>query len=1091
MSTTFPTTIQDLDATRGSTGQPLNNPNHITHHTNEDDTIEALQNKVGVNGSAVATSIDYILKDITGGHNHDGVNSRKISVLNLSGNAAKGDLIVGLGANSLGILSAGVNGYLLTADSGYPGGMRWGPAGSGTVTSVAIAGADVISASGSPITGAGTITLSIHVADATHNGYLSAVDWFTFNSKQAALGFTPENVANKATNFSTLNNTKYPSTLAVANYFAASFIPAGSNTQVQFNDAGVFGGSSLFTFDKLSGVVTAETFRVNQYSANLGAVLFLTNNGLGEIFADVNRLFYDVSSNFLGINLASPAYTLHVGGDAALNGSLFLYSTLNPASYGNFDFDDSTGRSHFRFFDNAYSGALNFNLRNLNAERSVDWQDKDGVVAFLADNVSEFINDANYITLAGVYLGLSATAPITYNGAGTFGFTYVSTDVYSQYAYLAGRSGNQTLIGGTSVIGILKLQGTSGNGTLTAAAVQVLVGNNGATVAATFLNNGHAGFGTTAPNAAQVEILSTSATLPAQVVRGHASGSVNIAEWYRANTAQLVMYVNQYGTLTVYQPANANGVADFQGDGNLGFLVQVRNVNAGANAAMNLVVSTAGGGQAVITIQSGGVNYVQGANVKAKSNGSIFMHAGDDIGNINTNWTYHSQGGGNAYESSAYTRFNNSLGTGHFMSADALGVFGNLAVFNPNAFGGGLGTEMLSEPSLPAGMTKWSATGDCSVVAGGGLLFTYSAGTGTWTQTAANFAVAVQPDTYYGLTITFANVTGACYIQIGDPNGTFSIPVSIQHPQTVAAKFGGTAYGAVDAGTYTYWVKTSPTAASLSGVGFVIKAYGAAAGATFKITAISFKPALGGDIQFGGIIKAFGGTTGIAVDSTGRVKLNAAVNDTITAWLLLPAGSTAANKAPVKFQSGTLMTTAEAGAWEFNGNFYLTKSNAVRVGIPGGGRFDHFANVGNSGTSETDLYSDTLDANFFDVNGASCAASYGGVFVSSATATRQIKIYFAGTVIFDTGALTLSLSSAWTVYVELIRVSSTVVRYMVSLTTQGASAAAYTSVGELTGLTLTGTNILKITGQAAGVGAATNDIVAQMGKVRYEAPGPT
>jgi hypothetical protein len=147
--------------------------------------------------------------------------------------------------------------------------------------------------------------------------------------------------------------------------------------------------------------------------------------------------------------------------------------------------------------------------------------------------------------------------------------------------------------------------------------------------------------------------------------------------------------------------------------------------------------------------------------------------------------------------------------------------------------------------------------------------------------------------------------------------------------------------------------------------------------------------------------------------------------------------------------------------------------------------FDHYANAGNTTTSETDLYSDTLAAGQFAANGDKVQADYCGVFVSSATATRQIKLKFAGTTIFDTGTLTLSLSSAWDMYVTLIRVSSTVVRYGVSLTTEGAALAAYTATGELTGLTLSGTNILKITGQAAGVGAATNDIVAQLGTVLF------
>ncbi len=147
--------------------------------------------------------------------------------------------------------------------------------------------------------------------------------------------------------------------------------------------------------------------------------------------------------------------------------------------------------------------------------------------------------------------------------------------------------------------------------------------------------------------------------------------------------------------------------------------------------------------------------------------------------------------------------------------------------------------------------------------------------------------------------------------------------------------------------------------------------------------------------------------------------------------------------------------------------------------------FDHFTDAGNGTTVETDLYSDTLAAGRLAANGEKIEAQYAGVFVSSATATRQVRIYFGGTVVFDSGALTLSLSSAWDVYVEVIRVSSSVVRVSVSLTTQGAALAAYTSYTEVTGLTLANTQVLKITGQAAGVGAATNDIVAKLGNVKF------
>jgi hypothetical protein len=60
--------------------------------------------------------------------------------------------------------------------------------------------------------------LNIPTATSSINGLLSSTDWTTFNSKQSALGFTPENVANKATSFAILNNTLYPTTQAVATY---------------------------------------------------------------------------------------------------------------------------------------------------------------------------------------------------------------------------------------------------------------------------------------------------------------------------------------------------------------------------------------------------------------------------------------------------------------------------------------------------------------------------------------------------------------------------------------------------------------------------------------------------------------------------------------------------------------------------------------------------------------------------------------------------------------------------------------------------------------------------------------------------------
>jgi hypothetical protein len=57
MATNFPTNLDALTNPTGSSS--LTSPDHASQHTDANDAIEALQAKVGVNGSAVTTSLDY------------------------------------------------------------------------------------------------------------------------------------------------------------------------------------------------------------------------------------------------------------------------------------------------------------------------------------------------------------------------------------------------------------------------------------------------------------------------------------------------------------------------------------------------------------------------------------------------------------------------------------------------------------------------------------------------------------------------------------------------------------------------------------------------------------------------------------------------------------------------------------------------------------------------------------------------------------------------------------------------------------------------------------------------------------------------
>lgn len=63
-ATSFPSSLDTL--TNPASTDKTNSPSHSTQHTNANDALEALEAKIGVNGSAVTTSHDYKLSGVTG-----------------------------------------------------------------------------------------------------------------------------------------------------------------------------------------------------------------------------------------------------------------------------------------------------------------------------------------------------------------------------------------------------------------------------------------------------------------------------------------------------------------------------------------------------------------------------------------------------------------------------------------------------------------------------------------------------------------------------------------------------------------------------------------------------------------------------------------------------------------------------------------------------------------------------------------------------------------------------------------------------------------------------------------------------------------
>jgi hypothetical protein len=142
------------------------------------------------------------------------------------------------------------------------------------------------------------------------------------------------------------------------------------------------------------------------------------------------------------------------------------------------------------------------------------------------------------------------------------------------------------------------------------------------------------------------------------------------------------------------------------------------------------------------------------------------------------------------------------------------------------------------------------------------------------------------------------------------------------------------------------------------------------------------------------------------------------------------------------------------------------------------------ADANNTGTGETDLYSHTLSANKLTLNGKAVKFRITGTN-NDATATEQIKGYFAGTNIFDSGALTISAAGDWIIDMEVQRTTSTTAAATVTFNAANTTVTIPVKYTALTGLDWTTTNIFKVTGTAAGGTGGSNDITAHVGKVVF------
>lgn len=315
------------------------------------------------------------------------------------------------------------------------------------------------------------------------NKPISTATQLALDAKQASLGFTPENVANKSTSGALgTSNTLYPTQYAVKTY--ADNLLGDSNALVY---KGVLDCSTNPNYPAASSghlyivSVAGKVGGASGTSVDVGDMLLCnTDSTASGTQAAVGQYWNIVEKNIVGA-VTGP-------GSAVSNNVAF--------------FDGVTGKVI-----------------------------KDSGLTLSGSNTGDNATNTQYS-------GLDA-AKVNRAGDTMTGNLNLSTN---------------KLIGGTGVTDILKLQGTTGNGTSTSPAIQLLTGNNGGTTALTVLNNGNVGIGTTTPGA-KLQVDTGAATTVGQIIKAVSGQSANLQEWYDS-TSILQLCVTPYGGLALSNGAS-------------------------------------------------------------------------------------------------------------------------------------------------------------------------------------------------------------------------------------------------------------------------------------------------------------------------------------------------------------------------------------------------------------------------------------------------------------------------------------------------------------------------------------------------------
>lgn len=306
----------------------------------------------------------------------------------------------------------------------------------GNLTDVGTDGIVITGGTGS-VVGSGT-SIAQHVADTTHNGYLSSTDWNTFNSKQPA-----GNYITALTGDGTATGPgSVPFTLATVNSNVGSFSPAA----ITVNGKGLVTAASNVTTGNLTDVGTDGITVAGGTGAVLGS-----GTSLSQHVADTTHNGYLSSTDWNTFNIVSngPGDTLYVDqnhpGTYTADGSV-LRPFLTITAAINKIISNNNGQNYaILVYPGTYTENLTFNNTAFTRVAVVGISQADGdlsnnsiPVTSLVGNISSNASNDNF--KAFIVNGIDIQGNIDFTGAsnGTnflqYGGTIANCTIYSQAA---------------------------------------------------------------------------------------------------------------------------------------------------------------------------------------------------------------------------------------------------------------------------------------------------------------------------------------------------------------------------------------------------------------------------------------------------------------------------------------------------------------------------------------------------------------------------------------------------------------------------------------------------------------------------------